>query len=128
TTRLRLAKLMQIDEENLGQLAALEVSLANTGMHEDRQEQDLFGQAKVALPQIRALEHRIRESKQQIGIAKSGFYPSLGLGAGLNSRYSDQYTTSYGTQFNQNLGKYVSVSLRIPIFNRLQTLNQVKVA
>lgn len=148
TTRLRLAKLMQIDEENLGQLAALDLSLtntgkantgnantgkantgkANTGKQDGREEQDLFGQAQESLPHIRALEHRIRESKQQIGIAKSGFYPSLGLGAGLNSRYSDQYTTSYGTQFNQNLGKYISVNLRIPIFNRLQTLNQVKVA
>lgn len=137
-TRLRLAKLMQIDEANLGRLAALDLSLANTGKantgnantgkQEGREEQDLFGQAQEALPQIRAMEHRIRESKQQIGVAKSGFYPSLGLSAGLNSRYSDQYTTSYGTQFNQNLGKYISVNLRIPIFNRLQTLNQVKVA
>lgn len=124
--RLRLARLMQIDEAQLGSLAPLNSRLSDYAVAE--QGNALFEAAQKELPQFRALDYRIGESRQQIGVARSAFYPSLSLSAGLNSRFSDQYDSSYMTQFNQNLGKYVSVSLRIPIFNRLQTLNQVKQA
>ena len=124
--RLRLSRLMQVDEVDLGNLAPLQVSFSDRGFDTSDDGQALFKRAEAELPGIQALDYRIGEARQQIGIARSGFFPSLGIGAGLNSRYSDQYDTSYGTQVNQNLGKYVSVSLRIPIFNRLQTLNQVR--
>lgn len=124
--RLRLSRLMQVDEAALGTLAPLQVNSTDPGLDALDDGQALFKRAEAELPGIQALDYRIGEARQQIGIARSGFFPSLGIGAGLNSRYSDQYDTSYGTQVNQNLGKYVSVSLRIPIFNRLQTLNQVR--
>lgn len=126
--RLKLAKMMQVDEQELGSLAPLEVRLANPVTDPGSRTVALFERAQKELPKLRALDYRIGEARQQIGVARSGFFPSLGVGAGLNSRYSNQYETSYMTQFNQNLGKYVSLSLRIPIFNRLQTLNQVKQA
>ncbi len=126
--RLRLAKMMQVDEQELGSLAPLEVRLANPVTDPGSRTVALFERAQRELPKLRALDYRIGEARQQIGMARSGFFPSLGVGAGLNSRYSNQYETSYMTQFNQNLGKYVSLSLRIPIFNRMQTLNQVKQA
>lgn len=126
--RLRLAKMMQVDEQDLGKLAALELRMTDHGTKASAVSLALFEQAKQGLPQFRALDHRIGEARQQIGFARSGFFPSLGLGAGLNSRYSNQYEASYKTQFDQNLGKFLSISLRIPIFNRLQTLNQVKMA
>lgn len=124
--RLRLARLMQLNEAQLGSLAPLTSRLAD--YVDTEQERALFETAQKELPQFRALDFRIGESRQQIGVARSAFYPTLGLSAGMNSRFSDQYDGNYMTQFNQNLGKYVSVSLRIPIFNRLQTLNQVKQA
>lgn len=124
--RLRLSRLMQVDEVDLGNLAPLQVSFSDRGFDTSDDGQALFKRAEATLPGIQALDYRIGEARQQIGIARSGFFPSLGIGAGLNSRYSDQYDTSYGTQVNQNLGKYISLSLRIPIFNRLQTLNQVR--
>ncbi len=126
--RLRLAKMMQVDEQELGSLAPLEVRLANPVTDPGSRTVALFERAQRELPKLQALDYRIGEARQQIGMARSGFFPSLGVGAGLNSRYSNQYETSYMTQFNQNLGKYVSLSLRIPIFNRMQTLNQVKQA
>lgn len=124
--RLRLARLMQLNEAQLGSLAPLTSRLSD--YVDTEQERALFETAQKELPQFRALDFRIGESRQQIGVARSAFYPTLGLSAGMNSRFSDQYDGNYMTQFNQNLGKYVSVSLRIPIFNRLQTLNQVKQA
>lgn len=120
--RLRLAKLMQIDERELGKLAALEFRAGSQTLQPD----ELFSQAQQGMARYRSLDYRIREARQQIGIARSGFYPSLSVHAGLNSRYSDQYATGYFDQFNQNLGRYVSVSLQIPLFNRLQTINQVR--
>jgi len=124
TARLRLSRMMQVEEYRLGNLAPLEIRPDGQLV----QIVDLYDAASENLPSIRALDQRIAVSRQQIGIARSGFFPSLSIGAGLSSRFSDSYATSYMTQFNQNLGKYVSLSLRIPVFNRLQTVNQVRQA
>src|SRR5690606_5625799 len=78
------------------------------------------------LPQIKALEHRIDEAKSHVRAAKAALYPSLSLHAGLSSNYSNQMPAGYIQQFNNNLGKFVSVSLYVPIFSKWRTHNQVK--
>src|SRR5690554_3654680 len=91
--RLRLSRLMQVDEAALGTLAPLQVNSTDPGLDALDDGQALFKRAEAELPGIQALDYRIGEARQQIGIARSGFFPSLGIGAGLNSRYSDQYDT-----------------------------------
>lgn len=36
--------------------------------------------------------------------------------------------TRYGTQLNNNLGKFIGLSMQIPLFNRMQTRNSVRLA
>ncbi len=120
-SRLRLSRLMGIAETELGEMQDLHIQL------NDRQtdQVQLFELAQ-SLPHIQALDFRINEARHQLRSAKGSFFPSLSFNAGLSSNYSNKSSHSYTQQFNNNLGKYVSFGLSIPIFNRLQTLNQVK--
>ena len=64
-------------------------------------------------------------------IAKSAYYPTLYLNAGLGSSY---YKTSgfeamgFGRQLRDNFNQYIGASLSVPIFNRFATRNNVRSA
>ncbi len=65
-------------------------------------------------------------------IAQSNLYPSLAVGGNISSNYNvDQTNLSgqkipLGRQINDNIGKNVNVSLRIPIFSQMQNSNLIK--
>ncbi len=69
-------------------------------------------------------------ARQSVGIARSAFYPTLYLNAGVNTSYfrnlSASHTTAYSRQLKNNLGEYVSLSLSIPLFNRLGNLSALR--
>ena len=65
-------------------------------------------------------------------IAKSNLYPTLSIGGNISSNYNVDQLNTFGqkiplsTQLNNNLGENVNVSLRIPIFSKMQNVNQIK--
>ncbi|WP_162304906.1 TolC family protein [Sphingobacterium olei] len=120
TNRLRLAKLLNIPESELGELKTLPIPTIGSALGWEQ----LYTQAQILLPDYRALDWRIKEAQQNIKVAKSYYYPSLSLGAGLNSRYSSNGDFSYWQQSRNNLGKSVFMTLSIPIFNQFQVRNQ----
>lgn len=69
-------------------------------------------------------------ARQSVGVARSAFYPTLYLNAGVNTSYfrnlSASHTTAYSRQLKNNLGEYVSLSLSIPLFNRLGNLSALR--
>lgn len=82
-------------------------------------------------PAIRASEARIASSLASVKVAQSAYYPQLSLNAGYNTGYYHLFNgenVGFGTQLGNNSSEYISLSLSIPIFNRLSTVNQVKQA
>ncbi|ALJ06845.1 transporter [Pseudalgibacter alginicilyticus] len=96
----------------------------------------IFKKAVGNRPEIRVAEIRIENSEMDIEIAKSAFYPTVSLGAGLGTSYQhtlgekDRRTivdpntgavssipNGYGKQFNDNLGYNIGLSISVPIFN-----------
>ena len=67
--------------------------------------------------------YHMESTRHALGAARSNFYPTVYLNAGVNTSYfrnlSATHTTAYGRQLKNNLGEYVSLSLSIPLFNRL---------
>jgi outer membrane protein len=65
-------------------------------------------------------------------IAQSNLYPSLAVGGNISSNYNVDQTNingqkiPLGRQINDNIGKNVNVSLRIPIFSQMQNSNLIK--
>ena len=82
-------------------------------------------------PEIKASEYRVKSAERSILLAKTGYYPKLNLGAGLGTSYyktSGYETTSFGRQMKENFNRYIGLSLSVPVFNRLQTRNQIRSA
>lgn len=124
TNRLRLASLLNIAIDSLGDIEPLALSLDMNLQTGD----GLYRNALDVLPQFKAFDWRIKEAEQGIKVERAAYFPSLSFGAGLWSRYSSTNPSSYGQQLNNYLSKSASVGVSIPIFNRFRVRNQIKLA
>ena len=72
---------------------------------------------------------QIEVSRQQWKQKRSNFLPTIYLQAELGtSYYKTLHSTapSLGTQYKNNLGKYVGASMSIPLFSRLESTQQLR--
>ena len=93
--------------------------------------EEVYAQAMMNKPAIKAAKYRLQGAEKSIKIAQSGYYPQLSFGAGIGTNYyhlSGIENAPFSTQWDQNMNKYLQFSLSIPIFNRFQTRNRVKSA
>ena len=93
--------------------------------------EEIYAQAMMNKPAIKAAQYRLQGAEKSIKIAQSSYYPQLSFGAGIGTNYyhlSGIENAPFSTQWDQNMNKYLQFSLSIPIFNRFQTRNRVKSA
>ena len=93
--------------------------------------EDIYTQAVLNKPGIKAAQFRLDGATKSIRIAQSAWYPQLNFGAGVGTNYynlSGVENASFSSQWHQNFNKYLQFSLSIPLFNRLETRNRVKSA
>ncbi len=89
-------------------------------------EQALLDYALAHNPKIIASRHATEQSRLNLARAKGAYSPSLYLYGGYNTSYYIDFDNKaaydpFGTQFRNNRGGYVQLSLSIPIFNGLST-------
>ncbi len=88
--------------------------------------------AREQHPELLAAHYQLQVSRHEWHQARASFFPTLSLGAGLNTAYHHTLHTeaarSFSSQFRNNLGEYVGATLSIPLFNRLQTITNVRKA
>lgn len=92
---------------------------------------EIYGEALAVKPQIKAEALRVKGAEQSIKIAKSALLPTLSFQAGLGSNYyktSGFNAESFGRQLKNNFSQYLGFSLSVPIFNRLETRNNIRAA
>jgi outer membrane protein len=80
---------------------------------------------------IRADEYRLASSEKSVEIARSGYYPKLSFGAEYNNKYykiNGFSNLSFGQQIKNNDNKALGFYLNIPIFNRFETRNNIRMA
>ena len=83
-------------------------------------------------PVLQQAQYQVESSKHEWSQARASLYPTLSLSAGLSTTYYKTLHTenaqSFGKQFSNNMGEYVGVTLSIPIFNRMQTVTNIRKA
>ncbi|MEJ5054862.1 TolC family protein [Sphingobacterium sp. MYb382] len=123
---VRLASLLAIAVEELPKLEPLNLSVSLAPIS----GADLYKGALTHLPSIKALDWRMKEAQEDIKLAKSGYFPSLSLNAGIQSRFSsvDPAGYNYWQQLKNYPSKGVSLNLRVPIFNQMTVRTQVRLA
>ena len=87
-------------------------------------EQALLDYALEHNPKIIASRHATEQSRLNLARAKGAYAPTLYLNGGYNTSYYIDFDNKaaydpFGTQFRNNRGGYVQLSLSIPLFNGL---------
>lgn len=81
-------------------------------------------------PELLAARYQMQTSKHEWHQARASLLPTLSLSVGMNTTYyktlHSETAASFGNQFRNNMGEYVSFTLGIPLFNRLQTITNIR--
>jgi len=92
-----------------------------------------YGSSMVSrnlIPELQQAYQSVLVSRHEWLQARAGFFPTLSLSAGLSTSFHktlhSEETMPFREQFKNNLGEYVSATLHIPLFNRLQTLTGIR--
>lgn len=95
---------------------------------------ELIDDALMSRSDIKSEVADINNLRYQLKIARGNLYPSVSVSAGLSSRYSDQYSlagqdVSFSDQFfDQQLNRFIGLSLNIPIFNNWNRIYNIQSA
>ncbi len=92
---------------------------------------NIYTEALMNRPGIRAAQLRLKGTENSIKIAQSSYYPQLSFNAGLGSSFytlNGHASSAFFTQLDNNQNKYLGFNLSVPIFNRFATRNRVKTA
>ena len=92
---------------------------------------EIYSQALLSKPAIKAAQYRLAGAAHNIRIAKSGYFPQLSFAAGLSTNYynmSGRSNGGFGTQLKDNFSQFIGFQLSVPIFNRFSTRNQTRLA
>lgn len=84
-------------------------------------------------PRILAEKLRLKSSEKALLSARTGLYPSISLGGGYSngyyfSIYEGARNAAFFNQLKNNGSEYIGLSINIPIFNRLTTRNNIRMA
>lgn len=82
-------------------------------------------------PTAMQADYQLQASKYQYRITKGKLLPSIYLNGGISTNYFENLKTGsevdpFGTQFNNNLGQYVSIGLSFPLFDGLSRLTNAR--
>ena len=79
-------------------------------------------------PSVNVASWKELNARRELTTAKWQLMPSIGLYGGWNTNYftyPNQPTAAFGTQFRNNMGEYVQLSLSIPIWDRLAKASRI---
>jgi len=89
----------------------------------------VFDNALVTLPNVSAEEFRLESSKRNLEIARSGYFPTISLGASTATGYfynmQGIHNEAFRSQLENNWRSFVGLSMSIPIFNRFAVRTNV---
>ena len=88
----------------------------------------IYESALLNNPKILDAEMQVKASKYSYDIAKGNMMPSISINAGISTSYYKNLSVDYavptfGDQFRNNMGEYISATLSIPIFSGLSRLS-----
>ncbi len=129
---LNLAQLLDLEDVSNFDIVSPEIPAVEQVNLEN--PKSVFNTAIGIMPQIKASQYSLESKELDVEIAKSGYLPSLSLNYSftsngnwyLNDKYD--YNRPFSDQFSDNKNTYMGATLSIPIFNKFQTRNRVKVA
>ncbi len=90
--------------------------------------EDVYQNALAMFPDVKLASLNTQAAKTGVAVAKGNLYPSLGLGTGLQTSYSDPSFPDqiFRQQLKDRFGQNVGLSLQLPIFNGFNARSAVR--
>jgi outer membrane protein len=129
---LTLSQLLELDSIGNFKIKRPEIlSVENTNAL--RTVDSVYFDAEKNMPEIKRAEYNLKSYEKGVSIAKGALSPQVSLSGILYSWYDNQSLNgannfSYLDESKNNLKKELSLSIYIPIFNRLLTKKNISVA
>ncbi len=82
--------------------------------------QNVYDSALIVRPDIKSAEFRLKNSEKNVGFARSGYYPTIYFGTNVGGGYYNSVSVPVNTS--------VGFNMSVPIFNKLETRNQIRTA
>ena len=127
---LELKKAMAYPMQDTLELSVDQRDKSQDGGLRPHQEPVLLINASEQHPELLTARYQMQASKHEWRQARASLLPALSLSAGLSTTYYQtlhaERTTSFGEQFKNNMGEYIGATLSIPLFNRLQTITNIR--
>lgn len=83
--------------------------------------QEVYRHAMLTRPEIRGAEMSVESAELQYDIARRGYYPTIGINAGVADSHNTGSRSNVGVQMRNNLSMSASVSLSVPIWDQRRT-------
>ena len=91
---------------------------------------NIYNVALTTNPRIAQAESNVAAARYALRAARGAFLPKLSLSGGVSTSFYRNMDVGghapFGQQFKNNAGEYVTLSLSIPIFNRLGSVSSVR--
>ncbi len=116
-----------IDDELLIDTSVTEIE--SIDLTEPNEIENVSGYASSYNPEIKIAEGKLQNAMKELRTARWQFLPSLELYGGWSTSYfsySGQRTTPFGSQFRNNGGEYIQLSMNIPIFTGLRKHSNIR--
>lgn len=88
--------------------------------------EEVYVFAEAARPEIRSGQLGVKLADMDIDIARRGYYPSLGVSAGINTNAVSGVDRNWGRQIQTNLSNSIGVTLSVPIFDNGKNASAMK--
>lgn len=86
----------------------------------------VYAYALSSRPEIRYSQLGVELADMDIDIAKRGYYPTIGLSAGVNTNNASGMNQKWYDQIKTNLSNSIGLTVSVPIFDNSQTSASVK--
>lgn len=91
---------------------------------------DITATSLVANPRIAQAQRGVEAARYGLRAARGAFLPTISLSGGVSTSFYRNMNMGghapFNQQFKNNAGEYVSLTLSVPLFNRLATVSAVR--
>ncbi|MBQ2587114.1 MAG: TolC family protein [Bacteroidaceae bacterium] len=129
---LSQALLMLKHEMNYPAEEELKIKNEELRMKNDNNSSSLQSDSRfsLTLPSIQQATYQLQSAQYAYRSSKGALFPSIHLGVGVSTNYFRQMGANNGMafrdQFRNNVGEYLYASLSIPLFNRMNTISNIR--
>ncbi len=121
---LALAQLLDIEDFGKFDIETPQTDYLTLSFNPESVE-EIYGNA-TGLPRIKGAELALEQSKLQYKIQKGAALPSISFNAGYGTYYSDNQSSAFFEQFNNNRNPSMGFGLSIPIFNNWRSNTSIR--